>query len=224
MGVTLHFIAEGRTEETFVNQTLKRHLASFSVDVQVLVVATKELPDFTYRGGIGNYTKAERDIRLLLNHHSDLDARFTTMFDMYGLPEDFPGYNAAVLQIDPYQRVETLQDALAYNISDPRFIPYIQLHEFEALLLSDPQKLESQFGDCADGISNLVAVASQFQSPEHVNDDNPPSKRINQELLNYSFWKKSVGPIVAAQIGLPTLRSKCAHFAKWLDKLESLGK
>jgi len=30
------------------------------------------------------------------------------------------------------------------HIKSPRFIPYIQLHEFEALLLSDPQKLDWQ--------------------------------------------------------------------------------
>lgn len=223
MDVTLHIIAEGPTEANFVNRTLRQHLARFSVDVHVLVVTTKKLPDFTYSGGISDYAKPERDIRLLLSQHSNLDVRFTTMFDLYRLPEDFPGYAVAASHNDPYQRVRALEDALAEDIDDSRFYPYIQLHEFEALLLSDPQKLESQFDDCTDGISNLVAMTSKFQSPELVNDCNPPSKRINQELLNYSSWKRSVGPIVAGQIGLPTLRSKCAHFGAWLGKLESLG-
>jgi hypothetical protein len=224
MDVTLHIIAEGQTEATFVNHTLKPHLARFSLDVHVLVVTTRESPNFTHRGGIGNYTKPERDIRLLLSQHSDMDVRFTTMFDLYQLPNDFPGYAVAASHNDPYRRVQTLEDALAEDIGDSRFFPYIQLYEFEALLLSDPQKFESQYDDCVEGISNLVAMASQFQSPELVNDDNPPSKRINQELLNYNSWKNSVGPIVAGQIGLPTLRSACPHFAEWLGKLENLGK
>ena len=222
--MTLHIIAEGPTEANFVNQTLRQHLARFSVDVHVLVVTTKELPDFTHRGGIGNYAKPARDIRLLLSQHSNLDVRFTTMFDLYQLPEDFPGYAVAASHNDPYQRVYALEDALAEDIDDSRFFPYVQLHEFEALLLSDPQKFDSQFDDYAHGISNLVAMVSQFQSPEHVNDDNPPSKRINQELLNYNSWKASVGPIVAEKIGLPTIRAKCAHFANWLAKLENMGR
>lgn len=224
MDVTLHIIAEGPTEANFVNQTLRQHLESFAIDVQVLVVTTMELANFTYRGGIGDYAKPERDIRLRLSRYSKSNARFTTMFDLYQLPKDFPGYAIAASHNDPYQRVQTLEDALAEDIDDSRFFPYIQLHEFEALLLSDPGKFEPHFKDCTDGISNLVAMASEFQSPELVNNENPPSKRINKELLNYNSWKSSVGPIVAGQIGLPTLRSRCTHFGAWLGKLESLGK
>ena len=224
MDVTLHIIVEGPTEAKFVNQTLRQHLARFAVDVHVLVVTTKELSEFTYQGGVGDYAKPERDIRLLLSQHSNSDVRFTTMFDLYQLPEDFPSYAVAASYDNPYQRVRALEDALAEDIDDSRFYPYIQLHEFEALLLSYPRKFESQFDDCADGISKLVAMASNFRSPELVDDCNPPSKRINQKLLNCNSWKSPVGPIVAGQIGLPTLRSKCAHFGAWLGKLESLGK
>ena len=51
--------------------------------------------------------------------------------------------------LDPYRRVKILEDALRDDISDlrRRFIPYFQVHEFEALLLPDPQKLEAQFYD-----------------------------------------------------------------------------
>ena len=123
MDVTLHIIAEGQTEATFVNHTLKPHLARFSLDVHVLVVTTRESPNFTHRGGIGNYTKPERDIRLLLSQHSDMDVRFTTMFDLYQLPNDFPGYAVAASHNDPYRRVQTLEDALAEDIGDSRFFP-----------------------------------------------------------------------------------------------------
>ena len=38
----------------------------------------------------------------------------------------------------------------------------------------------------------------------------------------YAVMKVSAGPIIAERIGLQTLRTKCEHFDKWLDKLESL--
>ena len=148
------------------------------------------------------------------------------MFDLYGLPDDFPGYEAAVLQDDPYQRVQALEDALADDIDDHRFVPYIQLHEFEALLLSDPGKLGSEFIGSADGIARLATMVSRFPSPEHVNDsrDTAPSKRIIRAIPEYEGRKASAGPIVAERIGLSTMRDKCAHFAEWLAKLENLAK
>lgn len=223
MSVTLHIIVEGRTEELFVNLVIRPHLASLSIGVSARLVSTKELPDYTYGGGPGNFAQVKKEITRWLKHDRRGVARFTTMFDLYELPRDFPGYWAAASRDDPYQRVKDLEDALAEEINDSRFIPYIQLHEFEALLLSDPQKFESQFDDSADGIASLVAIVSQFPSPEHVNDDDPPSKRIGKELLNYNHFKTAAGPIVAEKIGLPTLRSKCKHFASWLAKLEQLA-
>ena len=223
MSVRLNMIVEGQTEEAFVNQILKPHLRPYSVGVSARVVITKEVPGYKYRGGLSTYDQAKKDIILWLQEDESPNARFTTMFDLYQLPKNFPGYAAAV-QTDPYQRVEALEDALAKCISDPRFIPYVQLHEFEALLLSDPQKFESQFDNRADEISRLVAMVSQFPSPEHINDgiNTAPSRRIDKELPQYKHMKASVGPIVAEKIGLLTLRSKCAHFADWLDRLESL--
>ena len=53
-------------------------------------------------------------------------ARFTTMFDFYALPGDFPGYEDAGQEGDPYVRVRLLEDALGEDISDQRFVPYLQ--------------------------------------------------------------------------------------------------
>lgn len=224
MYVRLNFIVEGQTEETFVNQTLKPHLSRFSVGVSARVVTTSKQRGAKYRGGLSNYAKARRDITLWTKQDRNPDVRFTTMFDLYCLPTDFPGYAVAV-QSDPFQRVEALEDALAKDISDDRFIPYIQLHEFEALILSDPGELDSQFDNRADGIARLGTMVSRFPSPEHINEgtNTAPSKRIIREVPEYEGSKVSAGPIVVSRIGLPTLRSKCAHFSEWLDKLEGLA-
>lgn len=224
MAVRLHFIVEGQTEETFVNQTLKPHLASFSVWVKARCVETGRKGGVKYRGGIASYDKARKDIRLWMLEDQNDDARFTTMFDLYGLPHDFPSYEEAARLSDPYDRVRTLEDSLSENVSDSRFIPYIQLHEFEALLLADPQKLDAQFNENRVGIQRLVRMANGFKSPELIDDgpDSAPSKRIAEEIPAYPRSKVSAGPITAERIGLNTLRAQCQHFDAWLGILESL--
>ena len=73
------------------------------------------------------------------------DAFFTTMFDLYALPVDFPGYEDACNCSNPYLRVERLEEEFLKDIGSTNFIPYIQLHEFEALVLTDPSKLLDRF-------------------------------------------------------------------------------
>lgn len=226
MSIRLHFIVEGQTEETFVNQTLRPHLGELSIWADARCVMTGRKRGVKHSGGISSYAKAKNDIQAWIRDDQNPDARFTTMFDLYGLPTDFPGYGDAVQSRDPYRRVEILEDALRDDISDPRrrFIPYFQLHEFETLLLSDPQKLESQFPDRRYEIQRLGEMAAKFDSPERINDgnDTSPSKRIIQKIPEYGGMKTSAGPIVASKIGLPTLRLRCEHFGGWLGKLEAL--
>ena len=68
-----------------------------------------------------------------------------TMYELYGLPSDFPEFQRAVQIIEPDERASILQDGLASDIDDWRLIPYLQLHEFEALLLFKP--VGTQFGN-----------------------------------------------------------------------------
>ena len=109
------------------------------------------------------------------------------------------------------------------DISDQRFVPYLQLHEFEALLFSDPEKLEERFDRHSTEIRRLVQIAEQ-SNPELINDgiETAPSKRIIREIPEYESDKASSGPIVAERIGLTTLRMKCLHFSEWIGKLEAL--
>ena len=225
MAIRLNFIVEGQTEEAFVNQILSPYLAGFEVWVRVRCVETSRSRNIKHRGGIESYGKAKNDINAWIKEDRNSDVRFTTMFDVYGLPTNFPGYKDAKQISDPYGRVKILEDALGEDISDRRFIPHFQLHEFEALLLSDPQKLDSQF-DRSTGIRRLVDMVASFDSPELINDGNntAPSKRIIGEVPEYERMKPSAAPIVAEKIGLTTLRLKCKHFDEWLCKLETLNK
>lgn len=225
MSIRLNFTVEGQTEETFVNRVLKPHLADRSVWANVRCVLTGRKRSVEHRGGMTTYQRARNDITRWMRQDQNPDARFTTMFDLYALPNDFPGFQDSLNTSDPYERVNILEDALREDLDDWRFIPYIQLHEFEALLLSDPQKLDSQFYEHDKEIARLARMADEFNSPELIDDGThtAPSKRIIAEIPEYDGRKVSAGPIVAERIGLPTLRAKCRHFSDWLDKLESLS-
>ena len=123
--IRLHFVVEGQTEETFVNQTLAPHLAHMSIVSDARCVATSRKDNVKHRGGVNNYEQVKNDIVRWMRGDRNSDARFTTMLDLYALPPSFPGYESASRLQDPRQRVEALESALKEDIGDWRFIPYI---------------------------------------------------------------------------------------------------
>ncbi|HHZ15879.1 MAG TPA: DUF4276 family protein [Candidatus Cloacimonetes bacterium] len=221
----LHIFAEGQTEKRFVEELLVNHLFVFEVYVQVSTFTTKfdKQKGKKHKGGIGNYEKVRREINNLLRENTRECFRVTTMIDLYGIPTDFPGHREAFLKKDAYEKVDALENALAADIECSRFIPYVQLHEFEALLFSDPNKLKHLYFDNDRQIGDLVALSEKV-NPELINDgpQTSPSKRIMAAISSYD--KCFAGSSVAGAIGLNKIRNKCKHFDEWLCKLENLNK
>jgi hypothetical protein len=118
-----------------------------------------------------------------------------------------------------------LEEALAKDIHDSRFIPYIQLHEFEALLFSRIECLGTVYTSRHGEIAELERLSADYKSPELIDDgeNSAPSKRIGEKVPEYLRAKATVGPIVAGEIGLDVVRGKCPHFNDWLIRLEKLG-
>lgn len=222
----LHITAEGQTEELFVNRTLRQYLASFNVFADVRCVLTGRKGNRSFRGGMTNYSKAKNDIVRWLNEElGNTDVAFTTMFDYYALPADFPGYSDAERLADPYQKVAAIETRMFEDIADERFIPYIQLHEFESLLFVEPQKFEMEFFEHPEGLRLLASVAEEFGNPELI-DQGPntaPSKRIISAFPGYADNKPVIGSMIANEIGVDELRGACHHFNEWVAKLIRLG-
>lgn len=223
----LNVLAEGQTEEAFVNQVLAPHLAAFNVFASVRCVTTRRdrhRPDRVFRGGLREFAKVKRDLDRWMAE--DGGAVFTTMFDLYALPGDFPGYADATRLNDPYARVRYLEQELAATFGGDRLIPYIQLHEFEALLFSDPEKFDWAYIEHDSAISRLLELAHQFDSPELIDDGEAtaPSKRIIDVIPEYKYQKTTAGPLIAARIGIQTMRERCPHFAEWITRVEALGR
>lgn len=235
--IRLHITVEGLTEQRFVKEVLAKHLANKSVyvDARQVLTSKDKRTGCVHRGGFrrtGTYETVKKDICAWMREDRRPDARFTTMFDLYGLPRDFPGYAEAAKHLrDPYTRVTVLEQALRHDIQhaldgDNRFLPYIQLHEFEALILADPRQLVSEYLEHKQQIEDIAAmVDKEGGNPELIDDgdETAPSKRIIAHIREYDGNKPTVGPLIVGQIGLTTLRRKCAHFAAWLDLLEKLG-
>ncbi len=223
--IRLNVIAEGQTEETFVNRVLAPHLADFDVFATVHCITTSRRYGRLHRGGVLNYLKVRNDLERWMKQDRNAEARFTTLIDLYGLPQSFPGYSQSRHLQDVYEIVELIEGEVAKDLGDRRFIPYIQLHEFEALLLVDPRRFEDIFINRPQAIESLVALSSTFESPEEIDDGvkTAPSKRIIREIPEYGDRKASAGPLIAEKIGIPALRDKCPHFDSWLERLERLG-
>ena len=222
--IRLHFTAEGQTEQAFAKTVLTPHLAHYEVyvDARCVLTSKDKRAAKEYRGGLISYQKAKADVQTWMKEDGDLDCRFTTMFDLYALPEDFPGYGEAKRELDPYERTRILENAMREDINDFRFVPYIQLHEFEALILADPAKLDWEYLEHDTPISNLISMVDSG-NPELINDGvmTAPSKRILREIPEYD--KVTAGVSVVHHIGLPALRQQCRHFNDWVKNLERLG-
>src|SRR5213079_256850 len=95
----------------------------------------------------------------------------------------------------PRERVLTLERAFAADVSDQRFIPHLQLYEFETILLCDPCHFSWEYENCGAGIAALQAAVVAATSPELVNDGETtaPSKRIIRQFPQYSGQKTTVG-------------------------------
>lgn len=106
-----------------------------------------------------------------------------------------------------------LEEALRVEAADPRFLPYIQLHEFEALLYCDLSELERRIEGSEPGIAALTAEVGRLE-PEEIDEGaaTAPSKRIIKYVPGYERAKVRVGAPAAAAIGLVKLRARCPHF------------
>ncbi|OEF97733.1 DUF4276 family protein [Desulfuribacillus alkaliarsenatis] len=240
--IRINMVVEGQTEETFVRDVLAPHLRTFGLKVRVRMVETGRRGRKIFRGGLVSYEKLKLDLENWMER--DTDAWFTTMIDLYGLPKGFPGLNTLTNtqteneqyvdilnssdksdnNTDPYEIVRYIEDAVAKDMNHPQFIPYIQLHEFEALILTEPLKFSSYFFKKETAIDKLNRMAKTFKTPEHINNgfETAPSKRIINLIPEYRYNKKTAGPIIADEIGLAAIRNACIHFNQWLTQLESI--
>ena len=221
--IRLNITTEGQTEFRFVKDVLYSHLQPYGIFCDVRSVLTSK--EYKKRGSITNYAKAKKDIQQWIKQENSADRRFTTMFDFYALPNDFPGYSDAKKYSNPYDKVKCIEEAFAKDMNDSRFIPYIQLHEFEALFFSDLDILLLEYEDKHEEIKNLKITLLQSPyngNPELINDKKgtAPSHRLLSQIPEY---QKVSSVSLLNLISIDVLREKCSHFNEWLTHLEKIS-
>lgn len=221
----LYLTVEGQTEAAFATRVLVPHLASFNVFLNP--------PRFTGlhrrrrgripQGGLLNtFRHALADMQTWLKEDQSPDARFSMMVDLYSLPSDFPAYATGMARPTGKAKADALQQSLAEFIADSRFIPYLQCHEFEALVLADPPRIGTIYEVTRAEMEALCLECDAFATSEEINlgQHSHPKYRIEQRVQDYD--ENVAGPLLAEDIGLPTLRGRCPHFGEWLSRLERL--
>lgn len=226
----LHILVEGHTEEGFVKQVLKPHLQSLGIIVKPYILVTNIKKD--KRGGLINYTQVQNNLRRIaqsIKPNANEIHYQTTMFDFYALPNDFPAYEEAMSIHDAYLRIEKLEQAFKQDVTHIRhFIPYIQLHEFEALVFCGLDYLANDYDGCEDEIENLKKVlVSYHNNPEAIDNhaSTAPSKRLIaafKDKNKYNYNKTLSGIAVTKAVSLPNLRKQCRHFDAWVTQLENI--
>ncbi len=218
----LHVVVEGPTEASFVSEVLARSLWPRQVYLYPVIVGRPG-----HRGGNPTYTRVKKDVLRQLKQ--DPSAYCSTMLDFYGLGDDFPGppFTVNLQNLDKVLRIEQAVKAdIIAEVPDlrpdVRFLPYIQLHEYEGLLFSDPAAFA-----CGIAQPHLTdrfqAIRNQFATPEDINDDpnTAPSKRV---LGVYRGYRKVLdGTLAAKAVGIQAMRQECPHFRQWLEQLEAFG-
>lgn len=217
MTLRLAVSVEGQTEERFVKDLLAPHLYSHGVAATPVIVATSRSASGRKARGI-NPDRVHAELQRLLRGFDHV----TTLYDFYG----FDGRK-------PRETADRLQARMSAGLGNPRnLIVYVQRHEFEALLLSDPGTAAEYFQAPAMAAEIAKAIATAG-SPEDVNDrpETAPSKRLEEWTTRHApanrrFSKRNKvlhGADLARHITLPVIRRACPRFALWLKRLEALA-
>jgi len=150
------------------------------------------------------------------------------MVDLYGLGAGFPG-TPAPAHLSNMEKVRHIEAAVKRDICDHipdfrpdrRFIPYLQLHEYEGLLFSDPTSFAAGINQ-GQLAHSFQQIRDGFDTPEDINN-NPntaPSKRV---LALYPGYRKVIeGTQAAKSVGIASMRMACHHFREWVEVLENV--
>ena len=209
--IRLAIVVEGPTERSFVGQVLAAHLRPLRIDARPILIGRAS----GHQGG------GSVNVPRLAANMSQLYWSFevvTSLVDFYG----FERKDDATVDMLEKAILDDVKSRIRHSWDGRKVLPYVQKHEFEALLFADVDAF-SAINAPPNSIDELRAVPSRFATPEDI-DDNPataPSKRIAAAITNYD--KVVAGAMVAKEIGLEAMRSTCPRFAAWLARLESLG-
>lgn len=223
----LYFIVEGETELEFVNKILIPYFYSQGIFCHI-----QGYPITMSGGGHGfnNIQHFINTVTPVLNYQNE--PIITTLIDYFQLNSEkkLPGYSTSLnyaLTDDRVNYLELKLNDVVQEITPYRFfVPYIQKHEMETLLFSNPEEgfyLES------DKIKNSVLdICKQYQDIEDINGSpqGAPSKRLEAiyKADGKKYEKIIDGIDIADLTGIEKILEKCPRFRNWIERLIRLLK
>ncbi len=212
----IYILCEGPFEEEFVNNILRPYFQRFEIyDLRPILMSTSK----GHKGGDVKYDRLKYNIDRLLDRESDIIV--TTFIDFFRLRTDFPNYIEAQCQNDKIQRVELLERALSVAVNHPRFIPYIQLHEFEGLLFAASDGFDYLTDVSEKNLSALRKAVVEKDNPELLNDGEltAPSKRLEKYIPGFDKNKPFYGGIITEINTIEPVLERCIRFSAWIKIL-----
>lgn len=231
MAELIYIVCEGQSENYFVKSILNPwFLEKTEYQCQLLPYTVISSTDMragrVFRGGINSYKKFKNDLLKCMSYGFPV----SSMIDLFRLPKDFPGQEEAQSISDSEKRVKLLEEKMKMDLlaEKPSFradylLPYLSLHEFEALFYCDLNVLKTEYVEQneQDSIDVLISEVSGLK-PEDINHgpDTAPSKRL-LKALHYQKGSAVVYPL--EKIGIEQMRIKCPHFREWVEALLALA-
>ena len=208
---TVIIICEGPTEEVFCSNLLSQYLQnSCRIEIRLL-------------GGNCNWQRIRDMAEKALKQQKN--ALVTTFFDYYGVKtKKFPNWKETVgiNKANVRERIEILENGMLEEIDSDlryRFIPYIQLHEFEALLFNNIEVFDNNFKQSEFNRVKLLDVLNKFPDPELINQKRETSPSHRLERIIPSYDKIIYGNMLVEMIGIKQIRQKNIHFNNWIEQL-----
>jgi len=220
-------ICEGFTEQLFVREVLAPYMATKGIYLEASLLGKPGM-----KGGDVRYERAKGDIANFLKLPPA--SRITTMFDYFRIEAKWPGVASLKTNLKTgrtmtaHEKGQWIESAtleqLKMDFPDDniveRMIPYIEMHEFEALLFTSPTAIAEV---CQPGSARyLEQIVSGYATPEEINSDpnKAPSKQL--EALIPTYRKHVHGKSITERIGIDSIRAICPHFNIWLGRMEQV--
>lgn len=206
-------VCEGPTEQEFCKDVL----FDFFIKNDIYI----ETPLIKHSGG--GVVPWSALCRQVFNHLREKEVYVSTFIDYYGIKDsyNYPKWEEAKAISNHEARVEFIEAAMQEQFGK-RFIPYLQLHEFESILFSDISVFERTFMPSELEIGKLQNAIKEFPNPEEINNSpqTSPSKRIEDAVRGYK--KVLFGNFLAMEIGLDKIMLSCPHFRKWIENVKNI--
>lgn len=208
-------MVEGRTEERFVEEILQGFVGD-DVWLRPIVGHTKRVSGQKAKRGGAAWKHYRSHLRSLCSQPQW--SAVTTLIDLYGFPADIQlaeplatsGGHAAAAQ---------LSEVMTREVDDARFIPFVMVHEFEALVIAAGAHLPSVFGQ-ARAANEFQKLLSEHDGNAELIDSHPhssPAARVEGTIAEYSKVRDGID--IIEQAGLRSCLHACPQLAEWIEWL-----